>query len=76
MGGGARPHAMPLRAAQFPRDWAPGNAAGENRMGRTKAGPWRLCRSSRVEEMGEAVPGCLRAGRLRSRVGFSLPVEW
>ena len=30
----------------------------------------RLCRSSRVEEMGEAVPGCVRAGRPRSRVGF------
>ena len=57
-------------------DGAPGHPAGENRMGPSEAEPWRLCRSSRVEEMGEAVPGCVRAGRPRSRVGFIFPVEW
>ena len=75
MGGGAtrergRAHAIPLRAAQFPCDAAPGHPAGGNGMGSAEAGSWRRCRSSRVEEMAEAVPRNVRAGRPRSRVGF------
>ena len=37
-------------------------------MGPAEAEPWRCCRSIRVEEMGEAIPGFVRAGRPRSRV--------
>ena len=77
MGGGAhpgarasRPHAMPFRAAQFPCDVAAGHPAGGNHMGSADAESWRRCRSSRVEELAEAVPGLVRAGRPRSRVGF------
>ena len=82
VGGGAppgarasRPPAIPCRAAQFPRDGALVPPAGEKRMGPAEAEPWRLCRSSRVEEMGEAMPGCVRAGRPRSRVDFIFPIE-
>ena len=63
----SRPHPLPLPAAQFPRDAPAGHPAGGNRMGPAEEEPWRLCRSIRVEEMGEAVPGFLRAGRPRSR---------
>ena len=63
---GVPPHPLPL-PAQFPRD---SNPAGGNRMGPAEAEPWRRCRSIRVEEMGEAVPGFVRAGRPRSRGGF------
>ena len=59
----SRPHAIPLRAAQFPCDAAPGHPAGGNGMGSAEAGSWRRCRSSRVEEMAEAVPRIVRAGR-------------
>ncbi len=37
-------------------------------MGPAEAEPWRCCRSIRVEEMGEAIPGFVRAGRPRSQV--------
>ena len=63
MGGGAppgarasRPHSLRWVAAQFPCDAAPGHPAGENGMGWAEAESWRRCRSSRVEERGEAVP--------------------
>ena len=39
-------------------------------MGPAEAESRRRCRSIRVEEMGEAVPGFVRAGRPRSRGGF------
>ena len=39
-------------------------------MGSAQSEQWRRCRSTRVEEMTEAVPGPVRAGRPRSRVGF------
>ena len=42
-------------------------------MGPAEAEPWRCCRSIRVEEMGEAIPGFVRAGRPRSRV---YPARW
>ena len=64
------PHALPLRAAQFPCDAASGHLAGGNAVGPAEAESWRRCRSIRVEQMGEAVPGRVRAGRPRSRVGF------
>ena len=63
----SRPHALPLRAAQFPCDAAPGHPAGGNGMGPAKAEPRRRCRSIQVEEMGRAVPEFMRAGRPRSR---------
>ena len=66
----SRPHAIPLRAAQFPCDAAPGHPVGGNGMGSAEAESWRRCRSTRFEEMGEAVPRLVRAGRPRSRGGF------
>ena len=63
MGGGAppgarasRPHPLRWVAARFPRDAAPGHPAAGNPMGSAEAESWRGCRSSRVEEMGEALP--------------------
>ena len=77
LGGGAppgarasRPHAIPLRAAQFSCDSAPGHPAGGNSMGSAEAESWPRCRSTRVEEMAETVPRLVRAGRPRSRVDF------
>ena len=66
----SRPHPLPLPGAQFPCDATAGHPAGGNPMGPAEAEPWRRCRSPQVEEMGEAVPGFVRAGRPRSRVGF------
>ncbi len=39
-------------------------------MGSAEAESWSRCRSSWVEEMAEAVPRLVRAGRPRSRVGL------
>ena len=66
----SRPHALPLRAAQFPCESAPGHPAGGNGMGPAEAESWRRCRSIQVDEMGEAMSEFVRAGRPRSRVGF------
>ena len=63
----SRPHALPLRTAQFPCDVAPGHPAGGNAIGPAEAEPRRRCRSDQVEEMGRAVPGFVRAGRPHSR---------
>ena len=63
----SRPHPLPSPAARFPCDAAAGRPAGGNRMGPADAEPWHRCRSTRVEEMAEAVPGFVRAGRPRSR---------
>ena len=52
----SRPHALPLRTAQFPCDMAPGHPAAGNGLGSAEAESWRRCRSSRVGERGEAVP--------------------
>ena len=52
----SRPHALPLRTAQFPWDAVPGHPAVGNGMGPAEAESWRHCRSSRAEEMGEALP--------------------
>ena len=63
MGGGAppgarasRPHSLGWVAAQFPRDAAHGHPAAGNGLGSAEADAWSRCRSSRVEEMDEAVP--------------------
>ena len=64
----SRPHALPSRAAQFPCDVAPGYRAVGNSMSPVQAEPRRRCRSIQVEEMAEAVPESVRAGRPRSRV--------
>ena len=66
----SRPHAVPSVAAQFPCDVAADRPAGENRMGPAEAEAGRRCRLIQVGEMAEAVPGLVRAGRPRSRVGF------
>ena len=52
----SRPHPLPWIVARFPCDPAPVHRAGGNRMGPAQAEPGRLCRSIRVEEMGEALP--------------------
>ena len=66
----SRPHALPLRGAQFPCDGASSHPAGGNGMDLAETEPWSVCRSGRVEKMAKAVPGFVRAGRPRSRVGF------
>ena len=66
----SRPHALPLPAAQFPCDGAPGHPHDGNGMGSAEAESWHRCRSSPVEEMAEAVPRLVRAGRPRSGVDF------
>ena len=55
----------------FPAIRQPAPPAGGNRLGPAEAEPWRRCRSIRVEEMGEAIPRFVRAGRPRSRGAFS-----
>ena len=52
----SRPHALPFGAAQFPWNGAPGHPPRENGMGPAVADSWRRCRSSPVEELGEALP--------------------
>ena len=59
----SRPHALPLRFAQFPCDSAPGHPAGGNPTGPAQAEPWRDCRSSRVGGKGQTVPRTLRKRR-------------
>ncbi len=66
----SRPHAPPSRAAQYVYDVAAGNLGSGNGVGLGEADPWRVCRSSGVEEMREAVRRRMRAGRPRSRVGL------
>jgi len=68
----SRPHALPWRATQFPRDSAPGHPAGGNAMGSAEVEYWRLCRSNCVErEDGRRLASVVRAGRPRSRVASS-----
>ena len=66
----SRPHALPLRAAQFPCGAAPGHFHGGNGMGPAEAEHLACLPVERVEEMAEAVPELVRAGRPRSRVGL------
>ena len=66
----SRPHALPFGAARFPCDAAPGHPHGGNGMGSAEVESWRRCRSSRVEEMGEAVP--VLCGRDARAPGWTL----
>ena len=52
----SRPHALPLPAAQFPRNAPPRHPPGGNATGSAQAESWRPCRSIRAEEMVEALP--------------------
>ena len=74
MGGGvhpgaraSRPHALPLRADQFPCDGAPGHPYGGNGMGRAQSARHR---STRVEQIAEALPRFVTGGTPGSRVGI------
>ena len=67
----SRPHALPQRTAQNACDGAPANPAGRNGVNPAKAEPWRDCRSSRVGEEGQAVPGTLRKRRPPGSAGVS-----
>ena len=78
MGGGAtrergRPARMLSRCVplSFPAMRHPATLPAGTAWARPKQGPGRRCRSSRVEEMAEAVPRIVRASRPRSRVGFT-----
>ena len=63
----SRPHAVPLVVAELPRGFAGSHYVGSNRSGQAEGEPWRRSRLIQVEEMAEAVPGLVRAGRPRSR---------
>ena len=66
----SRPHPLPWIGAEFPCDAAAGHSAGGNRIGLNQGEPRGRWRSIRVEEMGEAAGGLVRAGRPRSRGVF------
>ena len=53
--------------AELPRGFAGSHYVGNNRNGQAEGEPGRRCRSIQVEEMPEAVPVIVRAGRPRSR---------
>ena len=54
--------------AELPRGFAGSHYVGSNRNGQAEGEPGRRCRSIQAEEMAEAVPDFVRAGRPRSRV--------
>ena len=54
--------------AELPRGFAGSHYVGSNRNGQAEGEPGRRCRSIQAEEMAEAVPGLVRAGRPRSQV--------
>ena len=79
VGGGAHPgarasraHAIPLRAAQFPCDAAPGHHVGGNATGSAQAESWRRCRSTRVEVHRSL---CLFVARLQQRLAVSSSID-
>ena len=53
--------------AELPRGFAGSHYVGNNRNGQAEGEPGRRCRSIQVEEMPEAVPVIVRAGRPRSQ---------
>ncbi len=59
-----------LGIAEHQHDFAGSHHVGGNHNGQAEGEPWRRCRSILVAEMGEAVPGIVRAGRLRSQEAF------
>ena len=56
--------------AELPRGFAGSHYVGNNRNGQAEGEPGRRCRSIQVEEMPEAVPVIVRAGRPRSQEAF------
>ncbi len=60
---------VPWVAAQFPCDAAPGHPVGGNRMDRPKQSPGAVAGRAGWRRWN-VVPGLVRAGRPRSRVGF------
>ena len=56
--------------AELPRGFAGSHYVGSNHNGQTEGEPGRRCRSIQVEEMPEAVPVIVRAGRPRSQEAF------
>ena len=56
--------------AELPRGFAGSHYVGSNRNGQAEGEPGRRCRSIQVEEMAEAVPVIVRAGRPRSQEAF------
>ena len=56
-----------LGVAENQRDFAGSHHVGGNRNGQAEGEPGRRCRSIQVEELAEAVPGIVRAGRPRSQ---------
>ena len=77
MGGGAtrergRPARMLSRCVplSFPAMRHPATLPAGTARARPKQIPGAVAGRARVEEMGEAVPRLVRAGRPRSRVGF------
>ena len=66
----SRPHPVPLVSAEHQHDVAGSHHVGGNHNGQAEGEPWRRCRSILVAEMAEAVPGIVRAGRLRSQEAF------
>ena len=58
---------VPLDGAELQCNAAGSHPVGGNSSGQAGGEPWRRCRLIQVEEMAEAVPGLVRAGRPRSR---------
>ena len=56
--------------AELPRGFAGSHYVGSNHNGQAEGEPGRRCRSIQVEEMPEAVPVIVRAGRPRSQEVF------
>ena len=56
-----------LGVAEHQRDFAGSHHVGGNRNGQAEGEPRRRCRSIQVEELAEAAPGFVRAGRPRSQ---------
>ena len=65
-----RPARILIGVAEHQRDFAGSRHVGSNRNGQAEGGPRRRCRSIQVEELAEAVPGIVRAGRPRSQEAF------
>ena len=61
---------IPCLPLEVPCDAALGHPAGGNRMGRPKQSPGAVAARSGWRRWHKAVPGLVRAGRPRSRVGF------
>ena len=59
-----------LAVAELPRGFAGSHYVGSNHNGQAEGEPGRRCRSIQVEDMPEAVPVIVRAGRPRSQEAF------